>query len=216
MNALILRILLVLLVVTKPFMAWADNQILILGDSLSAAYGLKQHQGWVQLLQDTYEEQKKPIKLINASISGETTGGALRRLEGILASHQPSHVLIELGGNDGLRGFPIPKMQQNLTALIKQSQAAGAEVAVMAIRIPPNYGPRYTQMFEASFATVAEQQGAHLLPFFVEQVATDGSLMQNDNIHPNAEAQPLLRDIMAEHIETWLAAPQLSSTNAAK
>ncbi|MFY8273302.1 arylesterase [Pseudoalteromonas sp. SSDWG2] len=213
MNALILRSFFVLVLVTKPFMVWADNQILILGDSLSAAYGLKQHQGWVQLLQDTYEEQKKPIKLINASISGETTGGALRRLDAILAEHNPTHVLIELGGNDGLRGFPVTKMQENLSALITKSRAAGADVAMMKIRIPPNYGPRYTQMFEQSFEHVAQQDNAYLMEFFVEKVATDGMLMQNDNIHPNADAQPVLRDIMKEEISNWLASGKEASLN---
>ena len=205
MNALILRSFLVILLVTKPFLAWADNQILILGDSLSAAYGLKQHQGWVQLLQDTYENENQPTTLINASISGETTGGALRRLDGLLAAHQPTHVLIELGGNDGLRGVPVTRLQDNLKALISKSQDAGAKVAMMKIRIPPNYGPRYTKMFEASFATIASQTNTHLMPFFVEQVATQPELMQNDNIHPNADAQPILRDFMQKEMSNWLS-----------
>ncbi|MEO2279184.1 arylesterase [Pseudoalteromonas pernae] len=205
MNALILRSFLVLLLVTKPFLAWADNQILILGDSLSAAYGLKQHQGWVQLLQDTYESDKKPTILINASISGETTGGALRRLDTLLAEHKPTHVLIELGGNDGLRGFPVTRLQDNLRALISKSREAGAEVAIMKIRIPPNYGPRYTKMFEDSFEQIASETNTYLMPFFVEQVATQPELMQNDNIHPNADAQPILRDFMRKQMANWLS-----------
>ncbi|MEO2266146.1 arylesterase [Pseudoalteromonas sp. YIC-656] len=205
MNALILRSFLVLLLVTKPFLAWADNQILILGDSLSAAYGLKQHQGWVQLLQDTYESDKKPTILINASISGETTGGALRRLDTLLAEHKPTHVLIELGGNDGLRGFPVTRLQDNLRALISKSREAGAEVAIMKIRIPPNYGPRYTKMFEDSFEQIASETDTYLMPFFVEQVATQPELMQNDNIHPNADAQPILRDFMRKEMANWLS-----------
>ena len=204
MSASILRVFIVLLLVTKPLFAWADNQILVLGDSLSAAYGLKQHQGWVQLLQDTYEQQNTPTTLINASISGETTGGALRRLDAILKEHTPTHVLIELGGNDGLRGFPVTKMKANLHALIDKSREAGAEVALMQIRIPPNYGRRYTELFEQSFVDVAKEKQVTLMPFFVEQVATDGELMQNDNIHPNAEAQPILRDIMKTQISNWL------------
>ncbi|MCG7565150.1 arylesterase [Pseudoalteromonas sp. CnMc7-15] len=204
MSASILRVFIVLLLVTKPLFAWADNQILVLGDSLSAAYGLKQHQGWVQLLQDTYEQQNTPTTLINASISGETTGGALRRLDAILKEHPPTHVLIELGGNDGLRGFPVTKMKANLHALIDKSREAGAEVALMQIRIPPNYGRRYTELFEQSFVEVAKEKQVTLMPFFVEQVATDGELMQNDNIHPNAEAQPILRDIMKTQISNWL------------
>ncbi|QFU05116.1 Arylesterase precursor [Pseudoalteromonas sp. THAF3] len=204
MSASILRVFIVLLLVTKPLFAWADNQILVLGDSLSAAYGLKQHQGWVQLLQDTYEQQNTPTTLINASISGETTGGALRRLDATLKEHTPTHVLIELGGNDGLRGFPVTKMKANLQALIDKSREAGAEVALMQIRIPPNYGRRYTELFEQSFVDVAKEKQVTLMPFFVEQVATNGELMQNDNIHPNAEAQPILRDIMKTQISNWL------------
>ncbi|WP_462158558.1 arylesterase [Pseudoalteromonas sp. GB56] len=205
MNTLILRSFIILLLVTKPFLAWADNQILILGDSLSAAYGLKQHQGWVQLLQDTYESEKQPTSLINASISGETTGGALRRLDALLVEHQPTHVLIELGGNDGLRGFPVSRLQDNLRALISKSREAGAQVAMMKIRIPPNYGPRYTKMFEESFEQIAAETNTYLLPFFVEQVATQADMMQNDNIHPNAEAQPILRDFMQKEMSNWLA-----------
>ena len=204
MKAFILRFFVILLVFTKPLIAFADNHILILGDSLSAAYGIKEEQGWVQLLQDTYEQEKKPTTLINASISGETTGGALRRLDGLLKEHQPTHVLIELGGNDGLRGFPVTRLKANLEQLISKSQEAGAQVAMMQIRIPPNYGPRYTQMFEATFADVAKANDVPLIPFFIEQVATDPSLMQNDNIHPNAKAQPMLRDTMAQAFETWL------------
>ena len=156
------------------------------------------------MLQDTYEQQNTPTTLINASISGETTGGALRRLDAILKEHTPTHVLIELGGNDGLRGFPVTKMKANLHALIDKSQEAGAEVALMQIRIPPNYGRRYTELFEQSFVDVAKEKQVTLMPFFVEQVATDGELMQNDNIHPNAEAQPILRDIMNTQISNWL------------
>ena len=117
----ILRFVFVLFLVIKPLSAAADNTILILGDSLSAAYGLKQEQGWVKLLQDKYDAEQRNIELINASISGETTGGALRRLDALLAQYQPSHVLIELGANDGLRGFPVTKMQANLTDLKERS-----------------------------------------------------------------------------------------------
>ncbi|WP_404339736.1 arylesterase [Pseudoalteromonas mariniglutinosa] len=200
----ILRFIFVILLIIKPLTGAADNTILVLGDSLSAAYGLKQEQGWVALLQEKYDTNQTPIKLINASISGETTGGALRRLDSLLKEFQPSHVLIELGGNDGLRGFPINRLQSNLRDLITKSQQAGSATAVMEIHIPPNYGPRYTKQFTASFASVAKQTGSYLMPFFMIDVATDPTLMQNDNIHPNQLAQPLLRDIMYKAINHWL------------
>lgn len=200
----ILRFIFVLLLVIKPLSAAADNTILILGDSLSAAYGLKQEQGWVKLLQDKYDSEQAPMQLINASISGETTGGALRRLDALLDEFQPSHVLIELGGNDGLRGFPIKRLKENLASLVSKSKQADAKVAIMEIHIPPNYGPRYTGQFTASFATIADETNSHLMPFFVLDIASDKSLMQNDNIHPNKTAQPILRDTMYKSINDWI------------
>ena len=200
----ILRFIFVLLLVIKPLSAAADNTILILGDSLSAAYGLKQEQGWVKLLQDKYDSEQAPMQLINASISGETTGGALRRLDALLEEFQPSHVLIELGGNDGLRGFPIKRLKENLASLVSKSKQADAKVAIMEIHIPPNYGPRYTGQFTASFAAIADETNSHLMPFFVLDIASDKSLMQNDNIHPNKTAQPILRDMMYKSINDWI------------
>ena len=200
----ILRFIFVLLLVIKPLTAAADNTILILGDSLSAAYGLKQEQGWVKLLQDKYDEKDQSVYLVNASISGETTGGALRRLDALLSEFEPTHVLIELGGNDGLRGFPIKRLQANLRDLITKSQQIGAKTAVMEVQIPPNYGPRYSKMFTDSFASVSEATDSHLMPFFVLKVAGKSELMQNDNLHPNKTAQPILRDEMYNTINQWL------------
>jgi acyl-CoA thioesterase-1 len=200
----ILRFVFVLFLIIKPLNAAADNTILILGDSLSAAYGLKQEQGWVKLLQDKYDAEQRNIKLINASISGETTGGALRRVDAFLEQYQPTHVLIELGANDGLRGFPVTKMQANLTALIEKSQAINAAVALMEIYIPPNYGPRYSKMFTDSFTQVSKNTNAYLMNFFILKVAGQDDLMQNDNLHPNKMAQPILRDEMFDSIKQWL------------
>ncbi|MCF7498972.1 arylesterase [Pseudoalteromonas sp. L1] len=200
----ILRFIFVLLLVIKPLTAAADNTILILGDSLSAAYGLKQEQGWVKLLQDKYDEKDQSVYLVNASISGETTGGALRRLDALLDEFEPTHVLIELGGNDGLRGFPIRRLQANLRDLVSKSQQAGATTAIMEVHIPPNYGPRYTKLFTGSFETIADETNSELLPFFMLEIAARPELMQNDNLHPNAEAQPLIRDIMYKEINQWL------------
>jgi acyl-CoA thioesterase I len=204
MTPSILRFVFILFLVIKPLSAAADNTILILGDSLSAAYGLKQEQGWVKLLQDKYDVEQRNIKLINASISGETTGGALRRVDTLLEQYEPTHVLIELGANDGLRGFPVSKLQANLTALIEKSQAANAKSALMEIYIPPNYGPRYSKMFTDSFTKVSEQTNAYLMDFFVLKVAGQSDLMQNDNLHPNKTAQPILRDEMYNTINNWL------------
>ena len=200
----ILRLVFILFLVTKPLSAAADNTILILGDSLSAAYGLKQEQGWVKLLQDKYDAEQSNIELINASISGETSGGALRRLDALLEQYEPTHVLIELGANDGLRGFPVNKMQANLTSLIEKSQAANAMTALMEIYIPPNYGPRYSKMFTDSFTQVSENTNAYLMDFFVLNIAGQSDLMQNDGLHPNKKAQPLIRDEMYESIKQWL------------
>lgn len=200
----ILRLVFILFLVIKPLSAAADNTILILGDSLSAAYGLQQEQGWVKLLQDKYNDEQADIALVNASISGETSGGALRRLDALLTQYQPTHVLIELGANDGLRGFPVKKMQANLTALIQKSQAANAMTALMEIYIPPNYGPRYSKMFTDSFSQISEETDTHLLNFFMLNIADKPELMQNDGLHPNKKAQSLIRDEMYDSIKTWL------------
>ncbi len=193
-----------LIILSLPAQA-SDKRILILGDSLSAAYGLKQADGWVQLLQNMYDEQNRPITLINASISGETTGGALARLPGLLADKRPTHVLIELGGNDGLRGYPLAVLERNLSKIVTLSENAGANVAIISMQIPPNLGKRYTEAFTNTFAKVAKKKNAHLMPFFIEKVATDPSLMLTDNIHPNAKAQPIIRDTMADYMAEWLA-----------
>ncbi|MBH0029680.1 arylesterase [Pseudoalteromonas sp. SWYJZ98] len=200
----ILRLVFILFLVIKPLSAAADNTILILGDSLSAAYGLQQEEGWVKLLQDKYDDEQADIELINASISGETSGGALRRLDALLEQYEPTHVLIELGANDGLRGFPVKKMQANLTSLIEKSQAANAMTALMEIYIPPNYGPRYSKMFTDTFSRVSEETNAHLMNFFMLDVAGQPELMQNDSLHPNKKAQPLIRDEMYDSIKKWL------------
>lgn len=176
----------------------AQTSILILGDSLSAGYGLKQEQAWVQLLQTTYNQQKDDIKLINASISGETTGGALERLPPLLTKYQPDLVLIELGANDALRGYPIKLIKQNLNRIITLNKASGAETVLMQIEITPNLGKRYATMFKNSFKTVAEQQNVAMIPFFLLDVAAKPELMQGDQLHPNAKAQPLIRDTMQQ------------------
>lgn len=189
----------------QPFSAVAnETKIMIIGDSLSAGYGLKQDQDWVNLLQNKYVEQKKSILLINMSVSGQTTDNALLNIDAQLKAHQPSHVLIELGGNDGIRGFPIKLIRKHLTQLVTKSQHSGAKVALMEIQIPPNLGPRYTKMFTDNYQKVAKETEAYLMNYFMVPVAVDKTLMQNDNLHPNEKAQPLIRDFMEAQIDSWL------------
>jgi acyl-CoA thioesterase-1 len=168
--------------------------ILVLGDSISAGYGMSLEQGWVALFAGELAESYPQYQVINASISGETTGGGLRRLPELLSEHQPGLVVIELGGNDGLRGFPINALRDNLRQLASLSIEGGARVILVPIAIPPNYGRRYTSAFSESYALVAEETGSILAPLIIDGVATDPALMQPDGIHPTAEAQPLLLD----------------------
>ena len=182
----------------------ANDKILLIGGSLSAGYGLEQAQAWVHLLQNKYREDNKAVTIINTAISGQTTDNALLKIDAWLDAHQPSHVLIELGGNDGIRGFPVKLLQKHLTELVTKSQQYGAKVALMEIQIPPNLGPRYRKMFTDSYTKVTDQTGAHLMAYFMTDVALDSSLMLNDNLHPNAKAQPIIRDFMYSEIDKWL------------
>jgi len=186
------------------FKSVANDKILLIGDSLSAGYGLEQAQAWVHLLQNKYSDDNKAITIINTAISGQTTDNALLKIDAWLKAHQPSHVLIELGGNDGIRGFPVKLLQKHLTQLVTKSQQHGAKVALMEIHIPPNLGPRYRQMFTDSYSKVTEKTGAYLMPYFMSDIAIDSALMLNDNLHPNAKAQPIIRDFMSVEIDKWL------------
>ena len=163
--------------------------ILVLGDSLSAEYGLQRGQGWVQLLANQLQQGGSKYTVINASISGETTSGGRSRLPSLLKQHRPSIVIIELGGNDGLRGLPVARMQDNLSAMVRASQAAGARVLVAGIRIPPNYGHDYTDRFYGAFASVSKQHNTTLVPFLLEGFSDSADFFQADRIHPS-KAQP--------------------------
>lgn len=189
-----------------PVLPASAQGILIVGDSISAAFGLEIDQGWTALLEERLEEEGANIEVMNASVSGDTTAGGLARLPRLLEQHNPDLVVIELGGNDGLRGMPPTNMQQNLSAMVEQSQEAGAEVLLLGMRIPPNYGVRYTQAFEQVFADISEKYDVALLPFVLDGIAgeADQSLMQSDGIHPTAEGQPLILDNVWPYIETWL------------
>ena len=170
------------------------TQILVLGDSLSAAYGIDISQGWVHLLQRRLESRGFEHRVVNASISGETTRGGLARLEKTLDSVRPGIVIVALGGNDGLRGLSLVETRSNLAAILQTVIDHGARVVLVGMRLPPNYGPEYTQRFEAIYVELAKQFATPLVPFLLDGVAEDPSLMQLDGLHPRAEAQPALLD----------------------
>lgn len=164
----------------------------MLGDSISAAYGMSLEQGWVALMDRELDDIQPGYTIVNASISGETTAGGLRRLPALLTEHQPDIVVIELGGNDGLRGFPITSLRSNLLNMVKQAKAANAKVILVPMEVPPNYGKRYTDGFRESFIKVAKTTDSTLAPFILADVATNPQLMQADGIHPTIEAQALM------------------------
>jgi acyl-CoA thioesterase-1 len=176
-----------------PVHASSKQRILVLGDSLSAEYGLARGTGWVALLQKQLAKDKPGVEVINASISGDTTSGGRSRLPALLKRHQPSHVVIELGGNDALRGLPMTMTQENLLTMTRQAQAAGAKVLLLGMQMPPNYGTEMARQFEAAYAQVAKSQKAALVPFFLKGVGDDAEPLkwfQADRIHPNEAAQP--------------------------
>lgn len=168
--------------------------ILVLGDSISAAYGIDLERGWVQLLRERLEAEGYPHRVVNGSVSGETTAGGLSRLPAMLRRHQPEVVLVELGGNDGLRALSLSELDENLSDIIDVSRAAGATPVLFEMRIPPNYGPRYTEGFRQTFRTVAQRKDVPLVPFFLAGIAEDPSRFLDDGIHPTAAAQPALLD----------------------
>lgn len=184
----------------------ADPVILVLGDSLSAAYGLPAAQGWTALLQQRLAAQGYPHRVVNASISGDTTQGGLARLPAALQQHRPHLVLIELGGNDGLRALPVKKLRDNLRQMVRLARAAGAVPVLFEMRIPANYGAEYTLQFERSFAEVARTEDVALAPFILGGFAQDPRAFQDDGIHPNAAQQPQMLDAVWPAIQRQLKA----------
>jgi acyl-CoA thioesterase-1 len=179
------------------FSSWAadeDITLLVYGDSLSASYGIEQEQGWVNLLKSKLRSEKLPVDVVNGSVSGETTTGGLARLPAMLDSYQPELLILELGGNDGLRGLPLDLMRENLASMIDLAKASGAEVILTGIQIPPNYGPRYTAPFFETYSALAKQKSLPLVPFLIDGIPQQPELMQNDGIHPRAEAQSMILD----------------------
>jgi|TARA_B110000438_G_scaffold88295_1_gene87793 acyl-CoA thioesterase-1 len=183
----------------------ATNTLLVYGDSLSAAYGIQEAQGWVALLESRLNEEDWPYKLINGSVSGETTTGGLERLPAMLSNYQPDLVILELGGNDGLRGLPLETLKANLKKMISLIRAAGGEVLLTGIQIPPNYGPRYTEPFFSLYTEISEEDSLALVPFLIDGIPQQPELMQNDGIHPKAEAQIMILDNVWPYLEPMLS-----------
>ena len=161
---------------------------------MSAAYGIAQSRGWVALLRERLKRERLHYNVVNASVSGDTSSGGLSRVGAALDKHKPAVLILELGGNDGLRGLPIAEMRKNLGAIVERAQKAGARVVLVGMRLPPNYGPDYTQAFEASFADLAKRYKTALVPFLLEGFAERPDLFQTDQIHPTEAAQPLMEE----------------------
>ncbi|MBB3061845.1 arylesterase [Microbulbifer rhizosphaerae] len=191
----LIRAFVPLLLLSVPLaQARGADTLLVLGDSISAAYGLDESQGWVQLLRDRLRDGDNPVEVVNASISGETSSGGLARLPRLLQEHEPRWLIVELGGNDGLRGYSPRALQQNLQRMVRLAREADAEVLILGMRMPPNYGRAYTEAFAAVYPQVAEAESVPLIPFFLEPVALQEGAMQADGIHPTAMAQAALLD----------------------
>jgi acyl-CoA thioesterase I len=178
--------------------------ILVFGDSLSAAYGIRPEEGWVALLAQRLQSQEYGYQIVNASVSGETSGGGLERLPRAMQQHHPALVILELGANDALRGMPLATTQGNLAAMVRLSQSAGASVLLLGLRIPPNYGLRYTEQFAGMFPALAKQYHLPLVPFLLENVALDPQRMQADGLHPNARGQLPILDTVWTYLKPLL------------
>lgn len=198
-------LLLIAVAVAMPTaLASTQPTILVLGDSISAAYGIQREQGWVAHLQRRVAQLQPPWRVVNASVSGETTGGGLARLPATLEAHDPDVLVIELGGNDALRGYPIERIRENVQRLVELGQQARARVLLVGMQIPPNYGPRYTRAFAELFHQVSDQTEVPLVPFILEPVALTPELMQDDGIHPTADAQPLMLETIWPYLQPLL------------
>ena len=182
----------------------ADRTILVFGDSLSAAYGIRSEQGWVALLAQRLQAQGYGYEIVNASVSGETTEGGLERLPRALQLHQPGIVVLELGANDALRGLPLNVTRANLGKMTELIQATGARLLLVGIRIPPNYGPRYAEQFAGIFPALAKQYHLPLVPFLLQDVALNPALMQEDGMHPNAAGEPPVLDTVWPYLKPLL------------
>ena len=188
------RVLLLSLMLCAPAAYSASKTLLVLGDSISAEYGLPRDSGWVSLLQTRLSDDKLPVSVVNASISGETTAGGLTRLPGLLQQHKPAVLIIELGGNDGLRGLSLAATQSNLREMIKSADRIGARVLLLGMRVPPNYGPDYSKRFAAMYQGLARERNVKLVPFLFAGLEDTERFFQQDRIHPNQRAQTVMLD----------------------
>lgn len=185
--------------------ATPEKTILVLGDSISAGFGIPLQQGWVALLGKELQRSGARVKLINASISGETTSGGLNRLPQLLQQHQPQLLILELGGNDGLRGTPVKVIKNNLQRMISLTTQTKGDILLISMQIPPNYGRKYSNLFREIFPTLASKNATRLVPFLLEDVATKPAMMQPDGIHPTAAAQPLMMQRVLPEVQSWLS-----------
>lgn len=183
------KFLWIIILLLSCSVGFAAEKILIVGDSISAGYGIETKQGWVNLLQHRLDKLGYHYQVVNASVSGDTTGNGLTRLPTALKQHKPAVVIIELGGNDGLRGLPIQTIYNNLTQMVKLVKDTNAKILLLGVRLPPNYGPVYIQQFAENYASIAKENKISLVPLFLNGIDTQSQLMQSDGIHPKAEAQ---------------------------
>jgi acyl-CoA thioesterase-1 len=190
-----------LFIALQHAVAASGRTILVFGDSLSAAYGIRPEQGWVALLTQRLRTQGYGYQVVNASVSGETTTGGLQRLPRALEIHHPAIVVLELGANDALRGLPLTVTKDNLTKMVQLSQAAGARVLLVGIRIPPNYGARYANEFASVYPSLAKEYHLPLVPFLLDKVALNPALMQDDGLHPNAQGEPQVLETVWRELE---------------
>jgi acyl-CoA thioesterase I len=193
-----------LVFIALPEAVASDRTILVFGDSLSAALGLRPEQGWVALLAQRVQAQGYGYEIVNASVSGETSSGGLQRLPRALDLHHPGIVILELGANDGLRGLPVEALHANLAQMVRLSQQSGARVLLVGIRIPPNYGPRYGDQFASVFPALAGEYHLPLVPFLLQDVALKPALMQEDGMHPNASGEPVVLDNVWPYLKPLL------------
>ena len=199
-----LKIILILFLTFSYSIIAESKKLLILGDSISAGYGLKESENWVQLLENSLKRSGQELQIINSSISGDTTIGGLSRIESDLEEHKPNYVLVELGGNDALRGYPINKIKSNLLKIIEASVLAKANPIIMQIRIPPNYGKNYVAAFESIYSEIAEERNIPILTFLLEKVDLNKSLMQLDGIHTNQKAKQIIANQVEKELLTIL------------
>ena len=202
-----MKYLSILVILMFPLSTCADSKsesLLIYGDSISAGYGMSKEKQWSVILQEKINKENLKIKVINSSISGETTSGGLARISQTIESIKPDYLFLELGGNDALRGYPPRQIAANLAEMIKIADSANAKVLLMQIRIPPNYGSRYQKAFESIYSSIASETSATLIPFMLEEVALNEDLMLPDGIHPKASAQPLIADYVYRQLKPLL------------